>query len=502
MTDNEKKVSRRGYIAGGAAVAAAAVVGGAAWWYYYGQPQPSPTPTPTKSPTPTPTKSPTPTPTISPEPTEINAIMLPEGGISYTGTIKRLVPEFEKDTGIKVTIAEFPMEDMTPKAITAFAAAQSPYDVFICNSTWQQPAWVAGGYLEPLNEYIEKDGWDEFDDYPWVTLANQCIYEKEPKSGKQGIRLDLKDVYPFDPNKHNMFGMIVDGDAMMSIIRKDWFEQAGRSPFETFDSILEYGEELTVDEQGLPLTDPNHGPTNRWALNLYMANTLGNIYLESLLPAWDARIVDNSFEPIPDDPKQIEIIEWMKDIWDMGIIPDASPSMGWAEQGEYFKAEKLASYTTWMVVTGQLLAEIPEQVPNMNFLPAPKKVYSSCGSAGWNAVIPKNTSKKDAAWEFCKWVSSTEVMKEIVKDTGGNHSSGRYSVMDDTTLPNHWVQQSFKTILEGTNAAWVIPEYGALRDQLSPILFHGVYEGVSASETLTTMNTAVKALLTGAGYYD
>jgi peptide/nickel transport system substrate-binding protein len=65
LTEDERGVSRRAYLAAAGGVVAVAVVGGAA--YYLSQP--TPTPTPTATPTPTPTATPTPTPTATPTPT-------------------------------------------------------------------------------------------------------------------------------------------------------------------------------------------------------------------------------------------------------------------------------------------------------------------------------------------------------------------------------------------------------------------------------------------------
>jgi ABC-type glycerol-3-phosphate transport system substrate-binding protein len=213
------------------------------------------------------------------------------------------------------------------------------------------------------------------------------------------------------------------------------------------------------------------------------------------------RIVDYDFKPIPDDPKQLEMLQWMQDVWNAGIVPDASPTMGWVEQGEYFKKGRVASFTTWCVVVGEVLKEVPGIEPVLGFAPCVKKVYSASTNAGWIAAIPYNSAKKDSAWEFVKWVNSKEVQRKLVEAVGGIHGTGRYSIMTDPTVPAKAFQSAAKDLLDAARAAFIIPEYGALMDTLTPIIAKCVYEGVSPEDTLRSINIAVEALLRGAGYY-
>ncbi len=86
------------------------------------------------------------------------------GGGPHLLSPRRAAKLFEQKTGIKVELVESPHKDLYVKSMTDFISGGRSYDAFQFLYT-QLATFVAGGFLHPIDDYIEKyDAGPLFDD--------------------------------------------------------------------------------------------------------------------------------------------------------------------------------------------------------------------------------------------------------------------------------------------------------------------------------------------------
>jgi multiple sugar transport system substrate-binding protein len=114
---------------------------------------------------------------------------------TYTG------PEWERLTGVKVNVVELPFEEIYPKTILERQAGTGAYDAILISPAWVADM-VANGAAMPLDDLVKKHGADaEFDD------INPAFRDWMSYGGK-------------------IYGLVVDGDVLVTYYRKDVFEDA------------------------------------------------------------------------------------------------------------------------------------------------------------------------------------------------------------------------------------------------------------------------------------
>ncbi|MCX6089223.1 MAG: extracellular solute-binding protein, partial [Candidatus Atribacteria bacterium] len=111
-----------------------------------------------------------------------------------------MLPEFEKQTGIKVVWEPLPFDSIHEKQVTDMAASMGTYDVISFDNPWLSE-FAGSNWLEDLGPFVEKTKF-AIDDYP-AQLMEYWRYN--------GKLIAL----PFQP------------DCRMIFYRKDLFEQAG-----------------------------------------------------------------------------------------------------------------------------------------------------------------------------------------------------------------------------------------------------------------------------------
>src|SRR3954469_5262504 len=93
--------------------------------------------------------------------------------------LQELANEYEKETGVKVTVETTPWSDFQTKAFTEFNAKGSAYDLVVGDSQWIGAASEAGHYVD-LSDFFKKHNLTE-------TMAPATIkyYSEYPQnSGK------------------------------------------------------------------------------------------------------------------------------------------------------------------------------------------------------------------------------------------------------------------------------------------------------------------------------
>src|SRR3954452_4933637 len=132
--------------------------------------------------------------------------------------LQELVKDYEKQTGVKVTVETTPWPDFQTKAFREFAAKGDAYDLVVGDSQWLG-AGSTGGHYADLTEFFKKNNLSKL--MLPATVAGYAEYP--PKSGKY-------------------WAIPLEGDANGWPYRKDWFEE----PKEMAAFKAKYGYDLAV----------------------------------------------------------------------------------------------------------------------------------------------------------------------------------------------------------------------------------------------------------------
>ena len=141
--------------------------------------------------------------------------------------LQELANEYEKETGVKVTVETTPWADFQTKAFTEFNAKGSAYDMVVGDSQWTGAASEAGHYVD-LTDFFNKHKLNE-------TMAPATVkYYSE---------------YPANSGKY--WSVPAEGDAVGWSYRKDWFED----PKEMEAFKAKYGYDLAPPKDWKQLRD-------------------------------------------------------------------------------------------------------------------------------------------------------------------------------------------------------------------------------------------------------
>ena len=117
--------------------------------------------------------------------------------ISDVSAVWKLIPEFEKEYGIKVNVDEAPFDQVREKTLVDFQQGTGRYDVVCVDVMWLTE-YAAAGFLEPVMKYVKNPKLTEsdfdIDDFlPRVLSAtgvfNDTLYNIPIGSGPIGVTI-------------------------------------------------------------------------------------------------------------------------------------------------------------------------------------------------------------------------------------------------------------------------------------------------------------------------
>jgi multiple sugar transport system substrate-binding protein len=302
----------------------------------------------------------------------------------YGELIKPLIPEFEKETGIRVIVESLQEAQLTQQLTTEFATGSSTVDVFMSRPLQETLLFNKNGWYAPLDAY-------DFSDYPSNTVD---IGRKDGKAYIVPLVTEWQVLY----------------------YRKDLFSQAGLSVPTTFAELENAARVLTKD--GIA------GFGSRGA------GAAAVTQLSSYVYNYGGRYLDNNVA-VFDKSEAVEAIQFYGRL--LGNYgPQGITSMSWEALMPVFQAGRLAMWTDASVFYGQIIDPTKTQIPAENFgvakLPAGPKGDSPFIVVSWAMGISSKTKNPDAAMKFLTWATSKEL---AIKGMAANITMARNSAWAD-----------------------------------------------------------------------
>ena len=389
----------------------------------------------------------------------------------------KILPEFTKETGIKVEVDKLAMGRMKDKQLLEMAKPSGDFDLGCYVVMWKGE-YVAKNLIQPLDPFfanpaLADPAYDMKDIIP-IYLENLGLV-----GGPKG--------YLAGPGA-KLYGLPYGAETSVLAYRRDLFAKHDLKPPETYE---EFAKLLPVlkDKTGIGALasrgQAGHQCVHAWLLHL---NPLGGSVFDD---QWKARF---------NDKQGVAALKFLQEVVATG--PAGIAGYGQGESNTAFLQGQAAMYLDSTSLAG--LVNDPSKsrvVGNVSWALHPKGVRRASQSGGLGLAIPKNAKNADAGFLLMQWLTSKAQDKAVTK-VGG--APMRNSTMADAELVRQYPEFiTFKEALKYSNPDWrpIIPVWDSINVQALGV---GISEALtgkkSAEDALNALVPQVTQIMRGAGY--
>lgn len=380
----------------------------------------------------------------------------------YGELLKKKIPEFEAQTGIKVNVESLQESQLTQQLTTEFATGSSTVDVFMTRPLQDGLLFMKNGWYAPLDSY-------DFSDYPQnsVDIATQ--------DGKTYI-----------------VPLVTEWQVLY--YRKDLLEKEGIAVPKTFVELEAAAAKLTKDGVA-GLASRGKGAAAVTQMSSYVYN-YGGEYI-------------SNGQAVFDSPQAIEAIRYYGRL--LGTYgPQGVTSMSWENIMPVFQAGKVAMWTDASVFYGQVVDPTKTQVPAENVgianFPAGPDRNTPFIVVSWGMAVSRTTKNPDAAQQFLTWATSAGLAKEGMLS---NITMARNSVWKDADVLNIMHPGLVETQAYAAQHGYpydrpFMSSVGQARDLIGEVIIESITSSGTSSRIPTLAvekAAAVNALLKADGEY-
>jgi multiple sugar transport system substrate-binding protein len=394
----------------------------------------------------------------------------------WVDVMKKFGDEYEKKTGIKVQVDSYSYDQTHQKEVLLGTQKSDAADVIVMDSPWIGE-FAEGQIVEDLKSRIEQTPDLKWDDY--IPSFEKVAEWKDKIVG-----------VPFAPYY------------VMLHYRKDLFQKEGINPPKTYDELLSIAKKFTNNPKypgmyGIAMNNAKGAPVGQ-AWFEYIFNFGGKPF-ESNYPG--SKDPYSDMTPKFDSEQSIQVVKLFKDL--LQYEPPGALNMAWDERTQAFAQGKVAMMAEWSVRTPGLLDPSRSQVAD-KFDTA--VVPSLTGKdpvpplGGWLMGINKYSKKKDAAWDFIKWVNGQDIHKQFVLQGG---PPARISELKDPELNKKFPW--FGTLAESAEKAYAdcrprIPESFQVIDTIGNYVSQTLSGQMPIEQAMKQANNEISNLLKQSGY--
>jgi sn-glycerol 3-phosphate transport system substrate-binding protein len=297
----------------------------------------------------------------------------------------KLTDDFNaKRSDVKVSLEHVGAYAQAAEKLTASLAANTPPDVMLLTVDQHTPAFARQGALHPLDDFAKADKSAQFDKYVPGFIKNGTI------SGK------LYQI-PFARSTPLLY------------YNKDHLKAAGlpETPPSTWDQLVEVGQKIV--RAGV-LQAANEEPRQRAVPSL--AYWWG---FQTMLWAFGGKYSDDKFNPTLLQPESLQAMEHLVDMVKRHQMARAYKTPGSAQTA--FMNGQL-SFTIESTAQLTQIEKTATFRVGAAFMPAKKERAVPGGGSGLTIINSIPTEKKEAGWEFIKFVTNTPNTIYFSQQTG------------------------------------------------------------------------------------
>ncbi len=402
--------------------------------------------------------------------TTIKAIFLDRPG--YAAAIK-LLPQFEKATGIKVQYETVPYENSREREVLSFTSGDE-LDVVLTDVVWIGE-FAGNGWLEPIKTFT----------------GNPALADPA---------LNLDGFFPillksFGGWGDDTYGLPFDNYSGLLFYNKCMLKDAGfDAPPATWDDLLHtYAPKLTHADKG----------QYAYALQSRRGETQSADSFMRMLWPFGGSLLDANFKSNLNSKESQAGLQFRQDL--MKFMPPGIVDYDHNESVNALAQGKVAMITEWSAFYGTLAdpgkSKITECLAVATEPKGPAGLKPALGGFSLGVNANSSDEKKAAAWLFIQWVTS-DVMAKPYLEAGG--VSGRSAVYKDTDVQKRYpFVQPMVTSWEGGVPDYRprFSEWPAVSEVIGEYGTNMMLGKQSVSEGAKAIGTRVESILEKAGYY-
>ena len=385
-------------------------------------------------------------------------------GVPDTFIIQDLLPEFERESGIKVDFEIVNYAQMHAKLLPQLMSKKGAYDAIVVDNYWAGE-FPAGGWLEPLDALARKTKSVELDKYVPSMLEMVGYYQETlymiPFYNYTMLLFYREDMMD-DPQLQKDFRSKYGRNLKIPNNLKDYINL---SSFMTMDSG-KFGKIYGASMMGLK-PDPI---CMEWTNYLF---SIGGDYY------------DKNWKSVINNSAGIQAATlYVKNMTENA--PPGAPGYGFDEAIQMFKQGKAFSIVTfWMFYVDMQDPEQSQVAGNVGLSPMPGGANLN---GGWGWAIPKSSPNKEAAWKFISWVESFPIAKKRALAGGAPTRSDVFIDPDVVAKYPHY-PQVFKIL----KTAKPVPEF-TYSTQMIEVVGRELSLMIGGKSVPKALNTAAKEL--------
>ncbi len=372
----------------------------------------------------------------------------------YYEGLKKLVPEFEKETGIKVIIEGYEYGIMGSKLRLDLATGTAIYDVDAVDSPWA-PEFGDAKYLLDLGPFLERDA--------------------EEVNAQDIVALDLGEWQGVQ------YAIPLATYVWLVHYRDDLFKDYGIDVPRTWDEYYDTAEKLTLDRNG-------DGKVDFWGTALKGFAGHNPEWWESFLYTNGARffrdLQKGDYYPLFDSTE----VRKATDLW-YSFREFSPPDTGnWSifDVTDALITDRVAMIGMWDWAYGFIndpeKSKVIGKIKSTTSMVAKGIDAPPTLTAPWLIAINKDSKNPEAAWKFVKWATSGETQLKLA--LGEYLAPNRMSQLADPALQKK------------------VPVIGAMYEALGAGYFYEPYMPKTAELVAEVITVRLNAMLTGTNSVD
>jgi multiple sugar transport system substrate-binding protein len=380
--------------------------------------------------------------------------------------LQELVKDYEKQTGVKVTVETTPWPDFQTKAFREFAARGDAYDMVVGDSQWLGAGSTNGHYVD-LTDFFKKHGVDKS-----MAPATVAGYAEYPKgSGKY-------------------WAVPLEGDATGWSYRKDWFED----PKEKEAFKKKFGYDLAVPKTWAQMRDIAeffHRPDQkRYGIAIYTDNSYDALVMgyENVLFGYGGELGDYKtyqVKGVIDNKTAVDALKFYKELYK--YTPPGWGKVFFMENNQAITEGLAAMSMNFFAFFPALTNPATNKYAKVTgYFANPEgptgKRFAALGGQGVSVI--KYSKKQAESMKFLEWFIKEDVQKKWAA-LGGYTCNANVLKSDEFRKATPYNEAFYQTMFM-VKDFWAVPEYAELLDSMNKRLHPFVVGNKGTAEEAMT----------------
>ena len=373
--------------------------------------------------------------------------------------------DYEKQTGVKIQIAQFPYANLFEKELIDLNARTGAYDLVMMDDPWF-PRFAGHQFLTDLTPLLQKRGQSGPDADFVATSVAVCRH-------------------PYQTGA--LFALPYVGNSQLFFYRKDLFAKHGLKEPAMWTDVLAAAKTIQESE-----TDPNGGKMYGYV----MRAAQGNAAVADFMPifwAFGAEMFDANGRPTVNSPEGIEALRFMLELGKYS--PPGYASFNADEVSAHLLHGTAAMSINWPAWISAFDNPTKSKVIGkieFTTLPGARKA-GQAEIGNWLIGIPRYSQNTEAAMDFLLWATSAEQMRRSAER--GNPPTRRSLFQDAALVAKFPAYPAQLRSLETSRPRPRTPQWNEIENAFGIFLSKANSGELSPADAMNQANAEIEKIL-------